>query len=442
MVNTPRELAYKTLLSAEKDTSRSIDDLLGSALGYSTLTPPEKRWVMELVYGVTRLKLQLDGWINHAYKGRYKKAQHAIKVLLRMGTFQLKYMHTSEHAAINESVELCKRVKQPQATNMVNAILRKLQGLTLQEILSPIKEDLKRLSIKTSHPEWMLERWLDRYTLEDVIQFCQRNNTPPNTWIRRNRLIVSQTDFEAFLEEEEIKYKQSELLASFYDVENSGKLLASEAFRSGWFSYQDMAAGVVASLVEPQPNETIVDACAAPGGKMAFLCELSGGAAHIKACDASSSRLTRVTQNIQRLALPDIEVIQMDAAIDKLPEADKILLDVPCSGTGVLNRRPDARWKRQPGDTDSLVDIQTKIFKNSWNALKPGGLMVYATCTLEPEENWEVIDSVLSQIEHGAIEAIGEEKLKPYIDERGALSTLPWEHGMDGMFAVKIRKKV
>ncbi len=441
MANTPRELAFKTLLSAEKDTSRSIDDLLGNALGNSTLPPPEKRWVMELVYGVTRLKLQLDGWIQFAFKGRYKKAQHAIKVLLRMGTFQLKYMHTSEHAAINESVDLCKRVKQRQAANLVNAILRKLQKLNLEQILAPIKDDLKRLSIETSHPEWLLERWLTRYAVEDVIQFCRHNNNPPKIWNRRNALKVSTADFEAFLEKEEVEFHQSDLLSSFYMVENSGKLLVSQAFRSGWFSYQDLAAGMVASLLAPKANETIVDACAAPGGKMAFLSELSGGDAIIKACDASSSRLNRVYENIKRLDLPGIEVKQLDAAIDKLPEADGILLDVPCSGTGVLNRRPDARWKRQPTDTESLVDIQTKILKNSWGSLKPGGVLVYATCTLEPEENWGVIDAVLKQLEDAEIEAIDNEKFKPYIDERGAFSTLPWQDNMDGMFAVKIRKQ-
>ena len=395
---------------------------------------------MELVYGVTRMKLQLDALIGKVFKGRYKKAQHAVKVLLRMGTFQLKYMHTSEYAAINESVNLCKRVKQTQSGALVNAILRKIQNLELSQILDAESNDLKKLSIQTSHPEWMLTNWLQRYTEDEVLSFCQNNNQPPPNWIRRNSLRVSQTEFESYMDQEEVQYTQSEVLNSFYRIENSGVLLSSKAFQDGWFSFQDLAAGVVASLLNPKPGETIVDACAAPGGKMAFLSELSEGKANIKAGDASHSRLERIHQNVRRLGLTQIEVLQMDASADSLPMADSILLDVPCSGTGVLNRRADARWKRQPGDTASLVAIQTKIMTNSWKSVKPGGLMVYATCTLEPEENWGVVDSALEHLEHAQIEPVKDEILKPYIDDRGAFSTLPWLHKMDGMFAVKIRK--
>jgi 16S rRNA (cytosine967-C5)-methyltransferase len=440
LASTPRELAYKALLAAEKDPSTGIDELLSNFLQQGELSIQDKRWIMELVYGVTRMKLQLDAWIEMAFKGRYHKAQHSVKSLLRMGTFQLKYMQTAEHAAINETVALSRKMKQSQASGLVNAVLRKIQSLELTEILSIAEDDLEHLSIKTSHPQWLLERWVSRYSQEDVSALCIHNNTPPKTWIRRNIQCVGATDFESFLDGLEIKYQKSDILDVFYEIGSASSLFSTKEFHAGWFSFQDLAAGLVASLIEPEPGDTIVDACAAPGGKMAFISELSGGQAKIFACDASQLRLAKVRENIQRLGLKQVEVLELDAAVAALPEANKILLDVPCSGTGVLNRRPDARWKRQASDISSLIGIQSRILMNSWRYVAPGGKLVYATCTLEPDENWELIDSVIEHLDKASVEAIGDEKMKPYVDERGALSTLPWRHQMDGMFAVKIRK--
>ena len=442
MASTPRELAYKALLAAEKDASHGIDELLSTTLQQGELTLQEKRWTMELVYGVTRMKLQLDAWIGLAFKGRYRKAQHSVKSLLRMGAFQLKYMQTSEHAAINETVALSRRVKQAQASGLVNAVLRKIQKLKLEDVLKQSNSDIQRLSIETSHPQWLLEKWASRYDRDDIYRLCQHNNSAPKTWIRRNIRAVGAADFETLLDNLKITYQKSAVLDVFYEIGSASALFSTPEFHSGWFSFQDLAAGVVASLLEPEAGDTIVDACAAPGGKMAFISELAGGQAKIFACDASAARLLKVKENIQRLGLKEIEVCELDAAVEKLPEANKILLDVPCSGTGVLNRRPDARWKRQSSDIDSLVKIQSNILMNSWECLAPGGLLVYATCTLEPEENWGLVDKVLEQFNNARVEAIADESLKPYIDERGALSTLPWIHSMDGMFAVKIRKMI
>lgn len=441
MATSSRELAYRTLLAAERDSSRSIDDLLTEAQKNSGMDPRDKRWTMELVYGVTRMKLLLDAWIEPVFKGRFRKAQYAVKVLLRIGTFQLKFMQTAEHAAINETVNLCKKVKQVQSSRLVNAVLRKVQTFELEQALRKIKDPIQRLSIEKSHPEWLISKWHDRYEISDVATLCDHNNKSPKTWIRRNSLKVAQSDFEAYLNREEVVFQQSSILESFYELDSAAILLNTPEFWDGWFSFQDIAAGIVATIVDPQADEIVVDACAAPGGKMAYLSELSKGKASIIACDASSKRLIKVKENIERLGLKQITIQQLDARNTTLPTADKILLDVPCTGTGVLGRRPDARWKRQSDDGDSLVVIQADILKNSWESLKPGGVLVYATCSLEPEENWELIDSVLGDLAGVVLEPIEGERLKPYIDERGALATLPWSHSMDGMFAVKMRKK-
>ena len=440
LARTPRELAYRTLLNAEQDHSKSIDEILSDQLAHSSLSTQEKAWVMELVYGATRMKLQLDAWIKSAFKGRYRKAQHALKVLLRMGVFQLKYMQTAEHAAIHETVDLARKSGQQRASGLVNAVLRQIQSLDLKQILDPVRDQDKRLAIETSHPEWLIARWLSQYDRDEVIALCTHNNSSPKTWIRRNIQQVNEPEFEAYLATLKIPCQRSDLLNSFYEVGSAATLLKTQEFHKGWFSFQDLAAGLVASLLDPQPGETVVDACAAPGGKMALLAEQSAGNVSIFACDASSSRLKKLQQTVDRLKLQHINITRLDATVDSLPESNKILLDVPCSGTGVLNRRPDARWRRQAEDLHSLTEIQHRILINSWKSLLPGGIMVYATCSIESEENWDLIDSVMEHLENGEIAVINEEKLKPYIDERGALATLPWRHGMDGMFAVKIRK--
>ncbi len=442
MAKSPRELAYRTLLAAERDAAKSIDELLTDSLKTSALNPRDKGWIMELVYGVTRMKLLLDAWIEPVFKGRFRKAQHGVKVLLRMGTFQLKMMQTAEHAAINETVKLSKKVNQSQAKGLVNAVLRKVQQTDIQQVTYKYKDPISKMSIEKSHPEWLVSKWFDRYDLADVTALCDHNNRSPRVWIRRNSLKVAQTEFEAYLAREEVHFQQSKVLAHFYELDSAALLLNTPEFWDGWFSFQDLAAGLVAYIVDPQPGEVIVDACAAPGGKMAFLSELSQGEASIIACDASSQRLKKLTDNVGRLGLSNITVKQLDAGQATLPEADRILLDVPCTGTGVLGRRPDARWRRQAGDSDSLLSIQASLLENSWSALKPGGVLVYATCSLEPEENWELIDSVIDKLEGVLLEPIDDERLKPYIDERGALATLPWSHEMDGMFAVKMRKKL
>jgi len=442
LARSPREVAYQALLANEKDPTQGIDDILSKLLQQSELNDQEKRWVMELVYGTTRMKLQLDSFIIPVFKGRYKKAQHSIKTLLRMGTFQLKHMQTSEHAAINETVDLSKKVKQGRASGLINAVLRKIQKIELKDILHTSESEIRKRSIRASHPEWLIQKWMERYTPEEVTALCLHNNSVPQTWVRRNSLAVSRDDFEAFLKDLGIEFRRSELLDVFYEIKGAGPLFSTRQFHDGWFSFQDLAAGIVATLLEPNPQEDILDACSAPGGKMAFLAELSGGQARITACDASNLRLVKVRENIERLQLKGIDVITSDAGVAELPESDKILLDVPCSGTGVLNRRPDARWKRQEADIRSLTSIQSDILRNTWKYLRPGGLLVYATCTLEPEENWDLINDVLEQLEGARVEVIKDDLLKPYIDEKGALSTLPWRDGMDGMFAVKIRKSL
>lgn len=441
MPKSPRELAYHILLNAEKDNSRYIDDILGETFAQHHLNQQDKAWIMELVYGSTRMQLQLDTIIASVFKGNYRKAQHAIKTLLRMGAFQILHMHVAEYAAINETVGLTRKVGQAQASALVNAILRKIQQSHPEKDLYNKMSGPQQLAVKRSHPQWLIQRWIDTYGEQETDLLCAYNNRTPDTWIRRNAARIDREQFENLLKRTGTHYERSTILEQFYQVQSAAALIGSEEFGDGWFSFQDIAAGMVAALVQPESGDTILDACAAPGGKMTFIAESNGeNIGHLYAADASRSRLERVSEAIERLKLGNITITQSDAARDELPATDWVLIDVPCSGTGVMNRRPDARWKKEASDIESLTAIQANILNNTWKHLKVGGRMIYATCSLEPEENWKIIDSKLKSTENMELMPIKDEKLQAYVDERGALSTLPWRDHMDGMFAVLLRK--
>ncbi|MCF7808336.1 MAG: 16S rRNA (cytosine(967)-C(5))-methyltransferase RsmB [Candidatus Marinimicrobia bacterium] len=441
MVSTPRELAFKILLSAEKDSSRYIDDILGDVFTRHNPEQQAKAWIMELVYGITRMRLKIDLIIAHYFKGQYHKSQHAVKVLLRLGVYQLMYMSTAKHAAINETVNLARKVGHHRSAALINAILRKVNSQGGEEMISSKLKGSQQVALQTSHPAWMLERWIENYDFKAVENLCEYNNRTPAVWVRRNVAKVPQAQFEQFLQDNAIEFERSTVIDSFYHLKSAAAIIQSQEFSSGWFSFQDLAAGMVASLVIPESGDSILDACSAPGGKMALIMEKYGSELEtMYAFDASSQRLQKVKDTVERLSLIKVEVDQKDASVDSLPGTNWTLLDVPCSGTGVLSRRPDARWKKQPGDIDSLQEIQIKILLNTWKHLQNNGRMIYATCSLEPEENWELIDAVIHRLKNARIEPILDENLQAYVDERGALSTLPWRDNMDGMFAVRLRK--
>ncbi|MGN7614412.1 RsmB/NOP family class I SAM-dependent RNA methyltransferase, partial [Magnetococcales bacterium HHB-1] len=267
------------------------------------------------------------------------------------------------------------------------------------------------------------------------------DNRTPRTWIRHNPLRIDREELEKFLSDRGIDFTRSDILDQFYQIESAADLIGSDPFSQGWFSFQDIAAGLVASLVDPKAGDTVLDACSAPGGKLACIAEHHGpNLKMLYALDASESRLQKVKDNIQRLGLGPVKVERSDVSKDVLPQTEWTLVDVPCSGTGVLGRRADARWRKQLEDIGSLGGIQRKILRNAWKHLRPGGSMIYATCSLEPEENWMMVDSVLKDLENAELVPIQAQKLEAYVDERGALSTLPWRDDMDGMFAVILRK--
>jgi len=325
----------------------------------------------------------------------------------------------------------------------VNAVLRKVIDLDLTQELDAAKMNgVKRLAVETSQPEWLLNRWLKTIDDASVQARCRYNNSVPQNWIRYNPLKVEREKWEAFLTENGLEWSNDPRFPDFFRVAQTGTLFHSTAYTDGWFSVQDAAAGLAPRLLNPQVADIVLDLCAAPGGKSTYLSELSGGNASVIAYDSAPVRIEQMQTNFNRLGHPGLSCETADVTQVKLPEADKILLDVPCSGTGVLNRRADLRWRRTINDIQDLVDIQAKMLENAWLALKPGGLMVYSTCTMEPEENWQQIQHFLDHETTAEIEAPDDQKLHDFMDENGAVVTVPERDQLDGMFVIRLRKKL
>lgn len=441
MADSTRYLAHRILTKAER-SDRYVDRVLQYELGRTKLEPPAKHWITELVLGVTRWQLQVDFLIERSFRGNYRKAQPELKSILRMGVYQLRFMETPSYAAVNEAVELARQVNLSKASGLVNAILRKVMDVDLATALNDAKfKGTKRLSIEVSHPEWLLNRWLREIDETTLRARCFYNNSVPSNWLRFNPLKVERLTWESFLTENAIEWTTDTRFPDYYKVKNSGALFHTTGFTAGWFTVQDAAAGLAPRLLAPAAGDVVLDLCAAPGGKSTYLSELANGQATVNAYDSAAVRMEQMRSNFQRLDLPNLSAFQADVTIAKLPEADKILLDVPCSGTGVLNRRVDLRWRRTPNDIQDLVDIQARMLENAWRALKVGGEVVYSTCSLEAEENWKQVDSFLAKESSAKIEMSNDPTLEAFADEKGALMTIPERDQVDGMFVVKLRKQ-
>lgn len=434
-----RSTALKILTAAEKNPRLYIDAHLETGFRSSGLSPEDRRWITELVLGTTRWRKRLDWEIKSIFKGRYQKAQHALRSALRMGLYQMRFMETPAHAAVHATIEVAKAKLPGKTVPLMNAVLRRL-GREPSDPASTIEDPVQRLAVKHSHPEWLIERWLENLGTEATEQLCAFNNHAPRMWVRVNTLVNSVSEFLDTCSELEIRAEASGIMDSFLEISELNRLIHSDAYAAGAFWIQDIAAGMVSLLLEPSRGERILDLCSAPGGKALHTAVLAGDKAEVVAADASAERLKRVGENVTRLGLNNVILQHADARTVQMDPADKILLDVPCSGTGVMHRRADSRWNKQPHDIEQLTQLQSEILENAWSLLKSGGLLVYSTCTLEPEENWLLIDSMQSRLSDMRIEPVDNPMLQDYVDAQGALMTLPSQHGLDGMFAVKLRK--
>ena len=399
----------------------------------------ERRFITMLVQGTVRLSGRLDWELRQVFVGELENLKENLRILLRLGAYQLFYMNNvPDYAAVSTTVQLAKRIHN-NLGGLTNALLRKL--IKLEERDEPNKHTpISILANYLSHPEWLISKWIKDHSYEHAKGLAEWNNETPSLWFRINQINYNNSKFKNYLKKEKISFKQFPYIPEYFNTDNSQDLLKSKLFKSGKLSVQDPAAGLVIHLLDPKNNDNIIDVCAAPGGKTSYIAELMNNSGSITALDVDSSRLNRLGNTIDRLQLTNVFTERIDITEDEIPMTDKMLLDVPCSGTGVMAKRADIRWRRSIDDILEMHLLQRKILWSASNYIKPGGVIIYSTCSVEPEENWMVIDAFLKSHTNFFIENAKDYVPEKYVDKKGAMFTYPPDHMIDGGYAVRLKK--
>ncbi|MBD3287845.1 16S rRNA (cytosine(967)-C(5))-methyltransferase RsmB [candidate division KSB1 bacterium] len=436
-----RRLVIK-ILNRIEDTGAYADIVLANELSGRNMPQRDRHLVTELVNGTIRWQSRLDWIILLYFSGDYEKCPQKIRTILRTALYQIIFLSkVPDYAAISEAVSLAKKLKGAFWGRKVNAILRSISKHQ-DEIEYPdaAKNPVKFLSVRYSHPEWMVSRWLERFGFEQTKSLLKSNNNPPKHTLRVNRLRISVSELQGLLLGAGIKTKATKFVNECLIVDKLPNLDDFDLFQRGLFSVQDESAALVGGLVDPQPGELILDLCSAPGGKATHLAEIAGNGCKIIAVDLHLNRLQLVSSAARRLGHKNIFPVNANAAHVATAKADKILIDAPCTGLGVLSKRSDARWKRTPGQLAELVTIQRKILDNASKLLKNGGYLIYSTCTTEPEENEQQIARFLRNHPEFKIDFPMNRFNKELIIENKYIYTFPHIHHMDGSFATRLVK--
>jgi 16S rRNA (cytosine967-C5)-methyltransferase len=441
----PREIAAQILQRREAGQD-FVENLLENALARSQLSPADRGLCQEIVYGVVRWQAPLDWLIARKTTGRTQKAM--LQNLLRLGLYQIFWLdRIPNHAAVNETVELARHTGFGAQSGFVNAILRNYlrEFDATRQLLADLKKTQPHLGY--SHPEWLVARWQQRWGVEKAAQLMEWNNTPPKTFARVNTL---KTDAEKLLpqwRDENVEYdfvRRGWLEENLvFELKSHPPLMQLPSFQHGLFYVQDPGTLPAVRELNPQPGETVLDLCAAPGGKTTYIAQLMQNEGRIVAQDVSSERLKLVEENCNRLGVACVEIsrsrreetqtskseieMRLLTSSPTNKDFDKILVDAPCSNTGVMRRRVDLRWRIRPDEIVRLQKAQLDLLLQSAPLLKSGGILVYSTCSLEPEENGAVVREFLSRDKNFELEC--EHELLPFAD------------AVDGAFVAKISKR-
>jgi 16S rRNA (cytosine967-C5)-methyltransferase len=412
----PREIAVRVLKQRET-RHEYVEKLLEQELSQAFLSPQDRALCQELTYGIVRWQRPLDWLIARKTGGRDQNV--TLKILLQLGLYQLFWLERiPDHAAVHETVELAKKLGFGPQAGFLNAVLR---GFTRQlEPTRQLLEDLKKNdpSLGFSHPDWLVQRWQTRYGTEKTAQLLDWNNTVPGTFARLNTL---KADAETLLRnwnQEEVSYNvcrwewTGENL--IFELLRHRSLATLRTFKEGFFYVQDPSTLLAVHELSPRPQETILDMCAAPGGKTTFIAQLMQNRGRLVAQDNQPDRLSLIEQNCQRLGVTCVQTAEASLRADTLEKFDRILVDAPCSNTGVLRRRVDLRWRIRPEEIERLSPTQLEILNQAAPRLKPGGTLIYSTCSLEPEENSDLVQRFLAT--HPQFRLERERQLLPFTD--------------------------
>jgi 16S rRNA (cytosine967-C5)-methyltransferase len=394
-MNSSRDTALELLMRIESGGAYG-DRILSSPLVLRH-EPRDRSFIRELVNGVMRWKLRLDRTIDMYYTKRPGSLSPSIRMILRLGLYQLMFVNSvPAHAAVHESVEAARRLQGSGAGGLVNALLRRFT----REGESPEWPDdpAERLSQKHSYPLWLARRWIDCFGSETASEIMRAGNNRHVVSLRTNSLRTTASELMRLLSGEGFEAVEGGEIPGYLLLSEAEGLFESESFRKGLFTAQDQSAAMAPLMLAPLPGEIVLDLCAAPGGKTTFLAEMTGDSGRIVAVDANPGRCGIIRDSAGRLGLTSIEVVEGDAVVYCPVNGelfDRVLLDAPCMGTAVLSKRPDMKWRRSEPDVARLAELQRTLLDNAAKLVKPGGILVYSTCSLEPEENSGLIGAFL-----------------------------------------------
>ena len=443
---TVRELAADILVKVE--TRRAYTDvLLDQALKTKLLSSLDRALLAELTYGTLRWRGRLDAHLTPLMRRSFQETDPFLKNLLRLSLYQFLFLdRVPDYATVNEAVSLAKSHAGGKAAGFVNGVLRNfLREQKQVPKPDPKKGPISALAEYWSHPDWLVERWLKYFDMEQIEALLEANNEKAPLVLRTNSRRGTREALLELLQSNNINASPTPWSPQGIMVESRALVDKLPGFHEGRFQVQGEASQLVIYLLDPQPGERILDACAAPGGKTTHIAELMDDTGDITATDISAKGLQKVGENIKRLRLKSVRTVQADLTkgLNELGQPfDRILVDAPCTGFGTLRSHPEIKWNRGEADIKRLSDLQKKILTNAASYLKRGGVLIYSTCTLIDDENEKVVEKFLEQ--HGEFVLDAAAAYLPAQAQsliRGNyFMALPHRHHIDGFFAARMRK--
>ena len=436
-----RELAFKTLYDIERNKNYS-NISINKNFKNVNISDQEKGLATELIYGIIENKYYLNYIIDKLSKIKSKKMSTYVKISLWLGIYQILFLDSiKDHAAVNESVNLIKKYDK-KSSGFVNAILRNV--LRQKDSIMEIKDkDINdELSIKYSYNPWIVEKWIKDFGQEFTEDLLDANAEKPNLYIRTNTLKISRDELIGKLAKEGIKCTKVNGIDEAIMVQNLKNIEGNELFKLGYFTIQDISSMLVGKIANPEKDSKVLDICSAPGGKTTHVATIMENTGQVIARDVFDHKLKLIKSTVNRLGLTNVSIENRDAlklddnSIDKF---DYVLADVPCSGLGIIRRKPEIKFKEK-SELSGLPDIQSKILNNASKYVKENGTLIYSTCTIHDEENINVVEQFLK--ENKNFELVPIENINIDLDnqEKGYIKIYPNIHGMDGFFIAKLKR--
>ncbi|GGG12905.1 16S rRNA (cytosine(967)-C(5))-methyltransferase RsmB [Paenibacillus abyssi] len=450
---TARELALDTLHRVERDQAYS-NLQLNRALQEAELSRADAGLATELVYGTIQRQGTLDYWLAKFVAKGLDKLEPWVRQLLRMSAYQLVYLdRIPPHAAVHEAVQIAKRRGHAGIAGMVNGVLRSMLRSRGELTIPESADAAERISLQHSHPLWLVKRWIQAYGEQAAEAMCAADNQPPKGSIRINPLRISREEALQQLRENGSEAEISELAPAGIVVTRGGNMADTIGYRDGRWTVQDESSMLVAEVADPKPGMQVLDCCAAPGGKTTHLAEKMSNEGTVWANDLHPHKQKLIQAQADRLGLSCIRTVSSDAAVLKERFApasmDVVLLDAPCSGLGVIRRKPEVKWTKSPEDITAVAQVQQRLLDAVAGLVKPGGVLVYSTCTVERSENEEQVLRFLREHPGYELDPNWPEPIMASLRQKGIITAefngmvqlLPHQADSDGFFITRLRKR-